>query len=126
MMLWFLLSAMLTRPAALLVPHLELLGIVEKVVFAAMTVLLLLLCVLRKKPLRLDWFPLAGTMLAAAIRVGWYGYFRWATADLGENAYEAVLRLNVISNWKDFILQIILCAVAVWHIYWMSRPRFIK
>ena len=126
MMLWFLLSAMLARPAALLVPYLELLGIAEKGIFAVMTVLLLWLCVLRKKPLRLDWFPLAGTVLAAAIRVGWYGYFHWITAKLGEDAYDAVLRMGAISGWKDFLLQIVLCAVAVWHIWWMSRPRFIK
>ena len=126
MMLWFLLSAMLTRPAALLVPYLEFLGIAEKVIFAVMTVLLLLLCVLRRKPLRLDWFPLAGTVLAAAIRLGWFAYFRWFTANLSDDAYDAVLRMSVISGWKDFILQLVLCAVAVWHIWWMSRPRFLK
>ena len=37
MMLWFLLSAMLARPAALLVPYLEFLGIAEKGIFAVMT-----------------------------------------------------------------------------------------
>lgn len=126
MILWFLLSAMLIRPSALLVPYLYMLQILEKVIFAVMTVLLLLLCVLRRKPLRLDWFPLAGTVLAAAIRIGWYGYFRWFTANLGEDVYDAVLQLHTIGSWKDFILQLVLCAVAVWHIWWMSRPRFIK
>ena len=126
MMLWFLLGAMLERPTALLVPYLGIVQIVEKVIFAVMTVLLFGLCVLRKKPLRIDWFPLTGTVFAAVIRVGWYAYFHLITANLGEDAYEAVLRLDAVANWKNFILQIILCAVAVWHIYWMSRPRFIK
>lgn len=102
MMLWFLLTAMLARPAALLVPYLGILQVVEKILFGVMAVLLLWLCVLRKKPLRIDWIPLVGTVCAAVIRVA------------------------AVGVWADFILQIVLCAVAVWHIYWMSRPRFLK
>ena len=123
MMLWFLVSAVVARPAALVVPYLEILSVAEKVVFAVMAILLLRLCVLRKKPLRLDWFPLAGTALAVAVRLGWYGYYHWFMEHIGPDNLE---QLALVQSWKSFILQGILCAVAVWHIYWISRPRFIK
>lgn len=126
MMLWFLLHAMLARPAALLTPWLGILGIAEKVIFAVMTVLLILLCILRRRPLRLDWLPLAGTVLAAAVRLGWYCFFHWAAANSGPDSYEAVLLLHAVGGWKDFVLQLLLSAVAVWHIYWISRPRLIR
>ena len=126
MMLWFLLSAVVARPTEATMNYIEVLTTAEKLVFTVRCVLLLWLCVLRKKPLRLDWFPLVGTVLAAALRLGWYGYFNWSIANIGDNAYEAVQQLHMIGGWKDFLLQLILSAVAVWHIYWMSRPRFIK
>ena len=113
MMLWFLLTAMLARPAALLLPYLGVLGVAEKIIFAVMTMLLLGLCVLRKKPLRIDWLPMIGTVLAAVIRLGWYGYFHWFTANLSEEVVDAFLRLETLAAWKDFALQIVLCAVAV-------------
>lgn len=102
MMLWFLLSAVIARPTEATLNYIEVLTAAEKLVFTVMCVLLLWLCVLRKKPLRLDWVPLVGTVLAAVIRVA------------------------LVHSWKDFILQVVLSSVAVWHIYWMSRPRFIK
>lgn len=126
MMLWFLLSAVIARPTDAALNHIGVLTAAEKLVFTIMTVLLLWLCVLRKKPLRLDWFPLIGTCLAAAIRIGWYAYSNHAAANMGDDASAAVQQLAQLQDWKNFLLQLILCAVAVWHIYWISRPRFIK
>lgn len=126
MMLWFLLSAVIARPTEATLNYIEVLTAAEKLVFAVMCVLLLWLCVLRKKPLRLDWVPLVGTVLAAVIRIGWSAYSNQALANMGDDAYTAVQQLAQIQEWKNFLLQIVLCAVAVWHIYWMSRPRFIK
>lgn len=126
MMLWFLLSAVVARPTEATMNYIEVLTAAEKLVFTIMTVLLLWLCVLRKKPLRIDWFPLFGTSLAAAIRIGWFAYSNQAIANLGNDAYSAVLQLAQVQEWKNFLLQLVLSAVAVWHIYWMSRPRFIK
>lgn len=126
MMLWFLLSAVIARPTEATLNYIEVLTAAEKLVFTVMCVLLLWLCVLRKKPLRLDWVPLVGTSLAAAIRIGWSAYSNQALANMGDDAYTAVQQLAQIQEWKNFLLQIVLCAVAVWHIYWMSRPRFIK
>lgn len=126
MMLWFFLSALLERPTELLIPYLGVVGIAEKLVFTAMIVMLLGLCVLRKKPLRLDWPPLIGTVLVAAIRVGWYAYYHWFFEHMDSNVFDAVQQLAQIQDWKNFILLFILCAVAVWHIYWMSKPRFIR
>lgn len=126
MMLWFLLSAVIARPTEATMNYIEVLTAAEKLVFTIMIVLLLWLCVLRKKPLRLDWVPLIGTSLAAAIRLGWYACFNWSIDHIGDNAFAAVQQLAVIGGWKDFLLQLILSTVAVWHIYWMSRPRFIK
>lgn len=126
MMLWFLLSAVLARPTDAILSHIELLAAAEKLVFTVMTVLLLWLCVLRKKPLRLDWFPLAGTTLAGAIRIGWYVYANRTLANMGPDVFDTVQQMAQIQAWKDFFLQAVLCAVAVWHIWWMSRPRFIK
>ncbi len=100
MMLWFFLTALLQRPTELLIPYLNVVGVAEKVVFAVMTALLLMLCVLRKKPFALDVLPFALTVLAAAIRV--------------------------FSAFSGFALQAVLCSVAVWHIWWMSKPRFIR
>lgn len=125
MVAWFLLSAVIARPGAAVMGHLDLLRALEKLTFTVMTVLLLWHCILRKKPLRLDWFPLVATLLAAAIRLGWFVFFQffdWQTI------LDPVIRqrMVLIQNWKDFVLQATLSAVAVWHIYWMSRPRFIK
>lgn len=126
MMLWFLLSAVIARPTEATLNYIEVLTAAEKLVFTVMCVLLLWLCVLRKKPLRLDWVPLVGTVLAAVIRIGWSAYSNQALANMGDDAYTVVQQLAQIQEWKNFLLQIVLCAVAVWHIYWMSRPRFIK
>ena len=126
MMLWFLMSAMAARPTELTMPYLDILRIAEKVVFAVMTVLLLLLCILRRRPLCIDWLPLAGTLLSAAVRVGWYVFFGWYQANPGEDPIAAMERLTLYAGWKEFLLQAIICAVAVWHIYWISRPRFLK
>lgn len=126
MMLWFFLSALLEKPTELLTPYLSAVAVAEKSVFAVMAGLLLWLCVLRKKPLRLDWAPLAGMVLAAAIRLGWYGYYQWFLQNLGEDAYGATLQLAQVQSWKNFVLQLVLSAVAVWHIWWMSKHRFIK
>lgn len=126
MMLWFLLSAVLARPTEAILSHIEALAAAEKLVFTVMTVLLLSLCVLRKKPLRIDWVPLVGTILAAAIRIGWFAWFHWSTGQLSGDLVAAHQQLAAVHAWKDFLLQLVLSAVAVWHIYWMSRPRFIK
>ena len=126
MMLWFLLSAVIDRPTDATLPYMEVLAAIEKLVFTVMTVLLLWLCVLRKKPLRIDWVPLIGTLLAVVIRVGWYAYYHRFIANLGEDAFAAIQTLSNVGGWKDFLLQLVLSAVAVWHIYWISRPRFIK
>lgn len=126
MVLWFLLGAVCSRPTEATLAHLELLSALEKLVFTVMIVLLLALCVLRRKPFAIDWIPLAGTVLAAAIRLGWFGYYHWTLGRMGEDPFGGVQRMAVISGWKDFALQLILSAVAVWHIYWLSRPRFIK
>lgn len=98
MVLWFLVNAVLARPTDLVAAHMALLQALERLLFTVMIVLLLWLCVLRKKPLKLDWVPLIGTLLAAALRIGQI----------------------------EFALHATLCAVAVWHIWWMSRFRFIK
>lgn len=126
MVLWFLLSAVLARPTEAVRSHIELLSALEKLLFTVMTVLLLWLCVLRRKPLRLDWVPLIGTALAFAIRVGWFCLYHWSLGRIGEDAYAFVQQMALLHDWKEFLLQLILSAVAVWHIYWLSRPRFIK
>lgn len=126
MVLWFLLSAVIARPTGVILNYMEVLTAVEKLLFTVMVVLLGYLCILRKKPLRLDWMPLIGTALAAIIRIGWFAYFHWFTDHISGDINTALAQFSMLQSWKNFLLQLILCAVAVWHIYWMSRPRFIK
>ncbi len=126
MIVWFLLSALTSRPPELLLPSMGMIGVMEKIVFAVMAVLLILLCVIEKNPLRLDWFPLAGSLLAAVVRIGWYVYFHFFLANVGENPFESFSGLRVISGWKDILLHLLLGFVAVWHIYRMCRPRTIR
>lgn len=126
MVLWFLLSALRARPAGVLLSHMELVAALEKLLFVIMIVLLLALCILRRKPLRLDWVPLTGTLLAAAIRGGWLCYYHWFSDHASGDVTAALQRFSMLLSWKNFLIQLVLCAVAVWHIYWMSRSRFIK
>lgn len=126
MVLWFLLSAVIARPAGAVLNHMTLLSAAEKLLFTVMIVLLGALCILRKKPLKLDWIPLTGTALAAAVRIGWFGYYHWFIDHISGDINEAMTQFAMLQSWKNFLLQFILCAVAVWHIWWLSRPRIIK